>query len=136
MRLALALLVLVLAAPARGAITFFGSATNPADNGSLAPGAGAVDVAVTPPASMQDGDLVLMFGMVRDTGVVAGVTTTGGQAWTALTNRDGTAMMAIGVWARFNGTWSTNPAINFTMSSGTIGASVQMLVFRPTASAY
>ncbi len=43
--------------------TYFGSATNPADAGTLA----TATVAITPPASMLAGDLVIIYASARST---------------------------------------------------------------------
>lgn len=48
---------------ARAAITYFGSASTPADNGTNT----ASPTAVTPPANMQKGDLVILIAAARAT---------------------------------------------------------------------
>ena len=67
------------------AITYFGSTSAPADNGTQA---GPGPVALTPPGSMQLNDLVLIFLQYRATGVALSfdVSQTGGQDWAELYN--------------------------------------------------
>jgi hypothetical protein len=110
------------------AVTFFGVATQPADNAANA-GPGPRDV--TPPGSMLDGDLVIVSVAYDNTGATLTVSAGGGQTWTALAaTDDGVSNTQRFFWCRFNGTWSTNPS--FTNSSGTNALSVQMFVFRPS----
>ena len=112
--------------------TFFGVATNPADNGSLAEPQTAV--ALTPPASMQTGDLCIAIAYMMAGLDYPTLNATGGQTWNTDTTNfqypNGTAFHKIW-WARFNGTWSTNPSWAFASQSGTQACGVQMLVFRP-----
>lgn len=112
--------------------TFFGVATNPADNGSLAEPQTAV--VITPPASMQTGDLCIAIAYMMAGSAYPGLNATGGQTW----NTDTTNFQYQGPsayhkiwWARFNGTWSTNPSWSFASQAGTQAVGVQMLVFRP-----
>ena len=114
------------------AITYHNSASTPADNGTqAAPG----PVAVTPPASMADGDLVVIVGQIRSnlgTNVLT-ISEAGGQTWTTEASF-GTSGSVTGrlFWCRFNGTWSANPSV--VSSGGTVALTVVMHVFRPTAS--
>lgn len=111
-------------------IAFFGVATSPADNSGLT----GPTVTLTPPASMQDGDLVFVSVRYRaSTGTITN-SVTGGQAWTAETQYDTTNIRARAFWCRFNGTWAANP--EFTITTGTNAIDAQMLVFRPTSAAY
>jgi hypothetical protein len=123
-RLALAL---ILALPSWGAITFFGSASQPADNGAQA---GPTSLTITPPGSMVAGDLVYILGLYRAATVTITIGDAGGQSWTSETNRQGSSLTARVFWARFNGTWSTNPTI--TNTTGTLALTAVMVVFRPT----
>lgn len=115
------------------AISFFGVSSNPADNGDLA----ASTVAVTPPASMQTGDLVVVFLHQRGTAVIT-QNETGGQSWTALanaytaTNTSNTVRMRA-FWCQFNGTWSADPSWNFSATNATTAV---MIVFRPTSTSH
>lgn len=117
--------------------TFFGVSTNPADNGTLAePQTGA---AITPPASMLAGDLVILR-LYNESGTLndgLAINNTGGQTW----NSDvvdgsfsfaGTAAGHRIYWCTFNGTWTGgDPTWNAPAKGGTRGAGAQMLVFRP-----
>lgn len=116
--------------PAPG-ITYFGSASTPADNGT---GTSAAP-ATTPPTGTALGDLVFLTGFTRDNaGVSMAITTTGGQTWNSLTAFANTNITGQTFWARFNGTWAANPII--TVTGGTSPYSTTMHVFRPTATAY
>jgi hypothetical protein len=110
------------------AITYHDSASTPADNGTGT----ATTVAVTPPASMVTGDLVVMYGYQRGTATMS-ISATGGQSWNTFgTGTSAVATLAYGVfWCRWNGTWATNPSILFSAGTNT---NVVMHVFRPTDS--
>lgn len=113
------------------AITFFGSANNPTDDGSLG---GPGPIAVTPPASMVAGDLVILAGQCKTAEDIT-VSETGGQSWTALDHWTGISGVTDRVrlfYARFNGTWSANPSL--TVVADTDAFTVVMMVFRPSAS--
>ncbi|TAJ61717.1 MAG: hypothetical protein EPO58_04145 [Chitinophagaceae bacterium] len=111
-------------------ITYFGSSSNPTDNGAL----GAATVAVTPPAAMKEGDLVLMIGLRRASSITLTVSATGGQTWNLLPVLTGTTNVSPRIfWCRFNGTWSTNPSVAMTASSTN---TVVMHVFRPPSRGY
>ena len=112
--------------------TFFGIATNPADNSTLAePQTG---VAITPPASMQTGDLCIAIVYMMAGAAYGTLNATGGQTWNTNTSnfqfQGSTAYHKIW-WCTFNGTWSANPSWDFAAQSGTQACGVQMLVFRP-----
>jgi hypothetical protein len=111
------------------AITYFNSASQPADSGSQA----GPTVTITPPGSMVTGDLVCMVAGYKNGGVTFTISNAGGQTWTTETHGGGaTSGVRICLfWCRYNGTWSTNPAV--TITSGTLAMSVQMHVFRPTS---
>lgn len=111
------------------AITYFGSAAVPADNGTNA----TATITVTPPASMLAGDLVVVVCRQRGAGAwINGLD--GGQAWTNAGNNTGTSLVSINTfWCRFNGTWSVNPRFD---NAGATNTSVVMLVFRPTSTSY
>lgn len=121
--------------------TFFGVATNPADNGSLQePQTGA---SLTPPASMQEGDLVvvILYNENGSAGDGLALNNTGGQTWVSDTS-NGSYSFTGGAaghriyWCRFNGTWSpaSGPTFDLPSKSGTRGGGAQMLVFRPDVS--
>lgn len=111
---------------AYAAITYVGSASNPADNGR----ADATVVAVTPPAGMQSGDLVVLIANARETGQTLAISNAGGQTWTAETANTTNTTQRI-FWARYNGTWLANPSVSFP--GGANSTTVVMHVFRPTA---
>lgn len=108
-----------------GQITYFNSATNPADNSPL----DLTTVAVTPPALMVAGDLVVMISHSYVTGNTQTLNATGGQTWTSETSLSTTNSTARIFWCRFNGTWGANPSVDFTTPTAT---GVVMHVFRPT----
>jgi len=116
--------------PAQAAITYFASASNPLlDPGTLDSAA----VAVTPPGSMQTGDLVVLIANARENGQALAISATGGQAWTSEAANTTRTTQRI-FWARFNGTWAANPSVSFP--GGANATTVVMHVFRPTAAAY
>ncbi|MBI3353693.1 MAG: hypothetical protein HY034_02225 [Nitrospirae bacterium] len=104
-------------------ITYFNSASNPADNGSL----GTSPVAIIPPASMAAGDLVIMIANSRTSGITLAISATGGQAWTSETAITTNGSMRL-FWCRYNGTWTANPSVSFSVTANT---TVAMHVFRP-----
>lgn len=112
--------------------TYFNSASTPADSASAT---GTADpTAVTPPSGMLAGDLVCMIGQQRATSATLAISAAGGQTWTSETVFDATTNVTARLfWCQFNGTWSTNPSVDF---SATTCNSVQMHVFRPPATNY
>lgn len=117
--------ILIYAVACTAQPTFHGSATNPNDNSSAA----ATPLAVTPPASMVAGDLVVLWSMTRTTGATNDISVTGGQTWTPLTAGGTTDQTTRIFWCRYNGTWAADPSVSFTSA---ICVSVGMMVFRPT----
>ena len=112
---------------ALAAITYQGSASNPADGGSL----GSATVAVTPAGGTQAGDLIILVANSRNTSNTIAISNTGGQTWTAETANGITNTTRRIFWAQYNGTWSANPSVSFASSTAT---TVSMHVFRPTIS--
>jgi len=120
--------------------TFFGVSTNPADTpGSLVEPQTAL--ALTPPGSMQAGDLVIvrLYNESGSAGDGLQINGTGGQSWTSDTTSgsysySGSAAGHRLYWCTFNGTWSADPTFDFPAKSGTRGCGMQMLVFRPDSS--
>lgn len=109
--------------------SFFGVSSVPAD------GASAVNatttITITPPSSMLEGDLVVVYLYQRGTATFS-VGVNGGQTWTDIGRNVGTANVANTVfWATFNGTWSANPRFDFSAGTNT---NAVMLVFRPDTS--
>ncbi|MBS4063530.1 MAG: hypothetical protein KGZ74_03175 [Chitinophagaceae bacterium] len=110
--------------------TFFGTSSSPIlDNTNQA----GTTATIIPPALMTTGDLVIIYGHARNTSTSFSVSTTGGQTWNTGTTTTGSNQSYFIAWCRFNGTWSTNPVITGTGSSG-IALSAVMYVFRPTNS--
>jgi len=112
--------------PFFGNITYFGSASNVADNGTNT----TAPTSITPPSSMQDGDLVVVVLQHRGATNTFSVSTNGGQSWTGLGYFTGTNAESEIFWCRFDGTWDTNP--QFTKTTGASAFSAIMHVFRPT----
>lgn len=108
------------------AITYFGSASTPADNGA----SNTSPTAVTPPASMVTGDLVIMTGLYRGSSAVD-MSEAGGQTWSALQSAASATLSQAAFWARYDGTWDANPSMS--SSATTNGFTVVMHVFRPSA---
>jgi len=110
-------------------ITFFDSSSTPTDNGA---NGDAADLTLTPPASMVAGDFVYVHVTHRSNGATLTNVVTGGQSWTAETNRsNGTSSVERGFWCRFNGTWAADPTFHTNVSQGSAFTAI-MLVFRPT----
>jgi len=107
--------------------TYFGSAFGHADSADQA---GPGPQAVTPPASMLTGDLVIMIGLNRSVNVDIFSVQLDGQTWDTTSARlNSAANSAQMQWCKYNGTWSANPSMQ--SASGTTGLSVSMWVFRP-----
>jgi hypothetical protein len=104
-------------------LIFFGVASTPADNGTNT----ADPTAVTPPGSMQSGDLVLMIAQARAASGTLQMSEAGGQTWTSLTQTNQTTCRRRVFWCTFNGTWSANPSVAMGSTTNNI---VVMLVFR------
>lgn len=111
------------------AITYLGSASAPADNGTQA---GPGPVTITPVGAMVDGDLVVMFVQYRGADAAFTISNTGGQNWNALTQVDGASSDRRTFWCRFNGTWAASPTVTVSAGVGTGSLSLLMHVFRPT----
>lgn len=109
------------------AITLFGTASNPADNGSANE---PVTLAVTPPGSMTTGDLVVMYAFVRNSGTNPAISATGGQSWTAIAEGGGNSQFLSVFWCTYNGTWSADPSVIFGGISATQPTTVVMHVYR------
>lgn len=111
-------------------IEYVNSNSNPTDNGSL----NSSIPAVTPPADMEDGDLVLLIGQRRVSNVSFIISETGGQDWNELPALTGTGNVSARIfWCRYNGSWVADPSINM---SGTGGNTIIMHVFRPPSRGY
>jgi len=108
----------------RLAITYFNSASTPADNETN----NNRYTAVTPPGSMQKGDLILMIGQARASSGTLAIYNAGGQSWTPETQQNQTNCRVRLFWCTFNGTWSANPSVDL---GGNNNNTVVMHVFRP-----
>lgn len=114
--------------------TYFGSASNPADNETANEPS---TLAVTPPASMSSGDLVLLIGLLRITtpSSAVAVSETGGQTWSSGSTVGSIAPLHYAVfWCQFNGTWTADPSLVFAAELGVVPTTAIMHVFRPAAS--
>jgi hypothetical protein len=117
------------------AITLFGTASNPADNGAANE---PVTLDITPPASMASGMLAIIAGNMRS--ATSGLITQsalGGQTWPVIragTNA-GNNSVNLALWfAEFNGTWSANPSLAFASATGTIPTTAILPVFQGATS--
>ncbi|NTW22404.1 DUF2341 domain-containing protein [Candidatus Falkowbacteria bacterium] len=110
---------------ASGGITYFNSASTPADNGSSATN----PTVVTPPVNMRAGDLVILEAAHAAASGVLAISNAGGQTWNTLTQQNGAGNHRVNLfWTQFNGTWSANPSVNMVSAVNNI---VVMHVFRP-----
>lgn len=105
-------------------ISYFASASNPADNGSLT---STSPVDVTPPGSMVTGDFVVMIGSARSGSTAIDISVTGGQSWTAMTVVDAASNRFKIFYCEYNGTWDANPSVAFSVAAT---VTVVMHVFR------
>lgn len=109
-------------------MTFFGATFNSGSGTSQV-------IAVTPPASMVRGQLVVLYGQFESSPVgTLAISNAGGQDWTNRINTTGTGT-GFGVWTcTFNGTWSANPSLDFGNVNPTLtAASITMQVVSPTS---
>ena len=107
-------------------ITFFAGASTPADNGTQA----GATVAVTPPGSMTTGDLAIIIAQYRGSATLS-ISQASGQTWTSETAFTNTNVTARIFWARYNGTWGSDPSVTSGVGNNN-GLTVTMRVFRPT----
>src|SRR5262245_47718078 len=109
------------------AISWVGSTTIPADNGSQA---GPTCTFANPPISgMATDDVVVVFMLYRNAGITFSVATTGGQSWTGQTDLSGQSLSSNVFLARFNGTWTAAPAFQ-NSGGGSLGLTCYLVVFR------
>lgn len=114
------------------AITYFGSADNPADNSSFLDS--SLPCVITPPGSMSNGQLVVVevdYNNNTTTRDIA-ISATGGQTWNSFIHH-GTPHNYALYWCQFNGTWSANPSWTHSGSAFTTGYGVHMQVFTASA---
>lgn len=114
------------------AITYFGRAETPADNGT-----NSLSVIISPIASMAAGDLLVVFASTRTTG--GSITRSGnaGQVWTALNGGASwgtTNLTVVGYWCRFNGNWDTGIEGSDAVSIATTGTGLTCVrvAYRPS----
>ncbi len=105
-------------------ITYFASASNPADNGTLT---STSPVTITPPGSMTAGMFVVMIGSVRSGASAIDISATGGQTWTARTIVDAASNRFRIFYCEYNGTWAADPSIAFSIAAT---VTVMMHVFQ------
>lgn len=115
------------------AITFFGQVGIPTDNGTSA--TSPLTFSNPPIASMQTGDLVIVYLYARNAAATFTNSVTGGQTWNSSTvlQGGGPVLSSQVFWCRFNGTWTAGPAFTF---SSTTNTNAIMNVFRPTSTAH
>ena len=68
-----------------GTVKYFGSASQPADNSTYT----TSPAVITPPSSMQQGDLVVMIAQARSTTGTLSISQAGGQTWTSEAQQNG-----------------------------------------------
>lgn len=120
-------------------ITYIGSASDPADNGSHTD---ASQCTITPPSNMMRGDLVVIISQINtvltESQLEPYIFETGGQTWNefhgarATDTINGPFIATRWHWCRFNGTWTADPTITMDQSLGNALSAV-MHVFRPSA---
>src|SRR5450432_487060 len=108
--------------------TFFGVASNPADNAAKT----GPTTAVTPPGSMLAGDLVIIYAQYRAAATTISISVTGGQTWSTAANNNGVNQSYYVFWCQYNGTWAANPSV--TVGAGASGLTAVMYVYRPNNS--
>ncbi|TWI81269.1 putative repeat protein (TIGR01451 family)/predicted secreted protein (Por secretion system target) [Lacibacter cauensis] len=112
--------------------TFIGISSAPTvDNGSQG-GNGAVSI--VPPASMQAGDLVVVYAHYRNNSGTFSINSSAGQTWNAGTTNNGANQTYFIAWCVFNGTWSGNPAVAHSGNNSGVPLTAVMYVYRPSTS--
>lgn len=126
--IAAGLTLLLWATSAQADITYHGSSTGvPADTGSN----GASPITLTPPASMVNGDLVVVVLLTKDVSGSYSIPVDGGQSWTIETQATNGGVATTVAHCTFNGSWGADPQFA-TTNVLTNGYSAVMHVFRPT----
>lgn len=113
---------------AEAAISFFGLASNPADNGTLDH---TVARPITSPASMLANDYVVVLALAAAAAATTiSVSNNGGQTWTSETQVDFNTNFSSRIFhCRFDGTWTANPSF-VTVDTAANNFNLVMLVFR------
>ncbi len=89
-------------------------------------GGGPGPRAITPPASLQPGDLMVIVAAYKGTATLT-MSETGGQLWTSETNTQANGQTVRVFWSQFNGFWTANPAV--TNTTGTLPLTVYGFAF-------
>lgn len=106
-------------------IEIVASASNPADNGTR----GGPTATITPPSSLQVGDVIILIVNYRSSSGNISILNTGGQTWTTLSQvGSGTTNILRIFYTVYNGTWSANPSV--TVGSGSTALTVLMHALR------
>ena len=92
-------------------------------------GVGPGPRAVTPPATLQTGDLYVIVAAYRGTATLS-IANAGGQTWNAEANSQANGVTARVFWTRFNGTWAGAPTV--TNTAGTEALSAYSFAFATT----
>jgi hypothetical protein len=112
-----------------GAQTFVGVSSTPADNGTQ----NGPDATIVPPAGMQNGDLVVVYGHYASLAVTTlSVSFPAGQTWNSGTTTFGNGQSKFIAWCRYNGAWNGNPIISVP-AGNTSFLTATMYVYRPTS---
>jgi PQQ-dependent dehydrogenase (s-GDH family) len=107
--------------------SYVGTASNVTDGGNVV----GPTAALTPPASMQAGDLVIVYAQHRATGATLTMSTNTGQIWSTVTSVNNANNQSFFIFScRYNGSWTNNPVISG--GSGTVQLTAAMYVFRPS----
>ena len=102
------------------AIAFFGQTWVPATDNATTPLASSTPIAVTPPASMVAGQVVIMVATYLDATNASAISATGGQSWTSETNNVTTGLGTRLFSCVFNGTWTADPSVAFTSNANSL----------------
>ena len=84
-------------------------------------GAGPGPRAVTPPATLQAGDLYVIVAAYRGNATLS-LASAGGQTWTSEANTQANGVTARVFWTRFNGTWAGTPSVTNTTGTEALTA--------------
>lgn len=108
---------------------FLGYVCNPVDSGTATNTADPT--AVTPISGLQVGDLIIMIGQQRATSATLAISQASGQSWAPLAAVNNTNTTVRLFWCRFNGTWGSDPSIDFSAATCN---TVYFAAFRPSQS--
>jgi trimeric autotransporter adhesin len=110
--------------------TFIGVSSTPVDNGTqIGP-----DATIIPPAGMQNGDLVVVYGHYYSlASTTLSISFAAGQVWNVGGTQFGNNQSYFIAWCRFTGTWSGDPVVSVP-AGNTNALTATMYVYRPTTS--